>query len=339
MKAKQPNIKDIARYAGVSSTTVSRYLTQKGYLSEKSRKTIENAININNYKPSKIARSLRIGKTFNLGLVVENFQYPLHNLLISSIQNIIYNSNCQYNFFIVDFENKKKLDNVFITNLIQSDVDGIIISTGNLSSEQKVIIENSNTPFIFVMVPLLLKNSIGFVAIDDVKGAYLITKHLISTGCKDIYYISGKETNPVVSALRLSGYKSALIDSGMTFNPKLVFEGKGDYYSGYFNSRKIQLSGDKTAGVFCFCDAAAYGVIDYCIDKGIKIPEEVSIAGFDNLYYSSLKSINLTTINYPIQKIGEYAAKVLLDSFMIPEKDSIKKLFEPELVIRKTTRA
>jgi len=164
-----------------------------------------------------------------------------------------------------------------------------------------------------------------------------MTNYLLDLGHRKITFLTPRMDSSVIS-LRIKGYIDAIKD----FNAGDVLEDifYGDDFtfgSGFKAAEKIFSRADKPTAIFCINDYSAYGVIDYCISKGVGIPEKVSIAGYDDIQFSSLGLINLTTIRQPIEEIGRLAAEALFKKLETGDKKRIKIVLDPELVIRNST--
>ncbi|MBM3707717.1 MAG: LacI family transcriptional regulator [Actinobacteria bacterium] len=251
-----------------------------------------------------------------------------------------YISEGDYNYSLIlsDMIEPDKISNSYIDNFLERRVDGIATTTDNLSVDYLKLLRNVNVPIIFVN--RYLENTtvrINYVSIDNFKGAYMITEHLIKLGHINIAHISSDIKYTVV-ANRLTGFKTAMNDYGIEVKDEnIIIKNDLTAESGFMIASQLLTRKNPPSAIFCINDYTAYGVIDYCFKNNIRVPKDVSIAGFDDASFSSLGFVSLTTIRQPIKEIGRMAAEILLDKIKFGERDKVHKIFDPELVIREST--
>jgi len=201
-------------------------------------------------------------------------------------------------------------------------------------------IENQKTPYLLIdrTLPGLSAN---FVGVDDDAVGVLATKHLIDIGCKRIAHIRGPETIPGIR--RVEGYKRALTQSGFkVIDDYIITEPKGDVETrqrGAEAMRQLLSLKPKPDGVFCFNDPLAMGAMNYALDQGIRIPEDMAVIGCGNLHYDDALSVPLSSINQHSRRIGQEAARIalgILNSKIAPKPESV--VLQPELVVRRSTQ-
>lgn len=334
---KRANSKDVAKLAGVSQSCISKYLNNKPYVSIETRKKIEQAIEQLGFSPNAIARSLITKKTNNIGLVILDTNNLIYSETVKSIEKAL--KNKKFNLLLVDVNKKHVLVDDYIKLLFEKGVDGIIATTAEISPKCFSFLKRMNTPIILVHECLENKNlGISCVTVDNYYGGYIITNYLIESGHKNIAYITGiLDTKSLLD--RFSGYKKALEDSGLNFDRNIIeLCPNENAKDGYKAAKKILSKANKPSAIFCFNDYSAYGVIDYCIENKIKIPEDISIVGFDDIEFSGLGFINLTTVRQPIEKITECAIKILSNEIEGNLKTASIIKLKPELIIRNSVK-
>jgi len=336
IKNKRANSRDVAKLAGVSQSCVSKYLNNTPYVSAETRIKIEKAIEQLGFSPNAIARSLITKKTNNIGLIIRDTNNLIYSETIKSIEKAL--KNKKFNLLLLDVNKKHKLVDDHIKLLLEKGVDGIISTTSEISPKCLSLLNRMNMPIILVHEYFEKKDSgVSCVAVDNYYGGYMITNYLIECGHKNIAYITGI-LNTMSLIDRFSGYKKAIEDSGLSFNKNLIeFCPNEDARDGYKAAQKILSREASPSAIFCFNDYSAYGVIDYCIENRIKIPQDISIAGFDDIEFSALGFISLTTIHQPISKISNYAIKILNAEIEGNLKTSKIIKFKPELIVRNST--
>jgi LacI family transcriptional regulator len=327
-------IKDIARLSGVSTATVSKIINGKD--SDISKSTIERVKRIieeQNYSPNIVARSMITKKTKTIGLVIPDVRNPFFTDLVRGAEDVANERGYSLLFCNTDDDLKKEIK--YINNLIEKRVDGIALAGAaerNQSLEENIDIK---VPIVSLDRNVYFKGIEGKIEVDNFSGAYDAVTHLIQLGHKNIMFLSGP-LNIKLSKDRLEGYKRALADNNIAYNEKLVIFGKYSSESGYERIRNRTLDKSMTA-IFCGNDLIAIGAMNALKEKNIRIPEDISIVGFDDIYISSLVTPALTTVTQPSYEIGYQAVEILID-ILECKKDSSKKLgIKLELKVREST--
>jgi LacI family transcriptional regulator len=332
-------IRDIAREAKVSVTSVSLVLNnKKNTIPEATRERIKQVAKQMNYSPNQMAVGLVTKKTKTIGLIVPDISNAFFADLARSIENNL--SALGYSLILSNSNNSLKESRQYVDILVNRGVDGLIISFSGDDSddvkEKQSLVNTLNK----LDIPLISLDSwmeglsCPGVSVYHSKGGYFATKYLIDLGHKRIGCISGKNGN-YSSDRRLKGYKKALEDAGLAFNSSYVCEGDYQYKSGYNCGKKL-LDTNITA-IFVSNDLMAYGVYLAAKEKGVKIPEELSIIGFDDLFFSSMLSVPLTTIRQSVDTLGELACDLLFKRIKKETLDQDFIQLEPDLVIRSST--
>lgn len=331
-------IKDVAKKAGVSTSTVSRVLTPQAssYMREETREKVQKAIKELDYKPDVRAQSLRGRGTKIIGLIMPDALNPFYQELAYVLEEICYRE--KYGLLVCSSKNSITRELAYIDLLERQKVDGIILSTVGL---KKVRLNN------------LAKRGIPIVLIDrDVPGAdipvmftnnYLggcqATQHLIDLGHKKIACIGGA-MNTLSSINRLKGYYDTLQKNGLKVDEKLIEKGKLTYKDGYESMKKLlRKSSNNFTAVFCLNDLVAMGAMRAIQEDGKNIPSHYSIVGFDNISLSSISNPPLTTIAQPIKEIVQGAFKTIKKA---KKQGSLKKkehkFWDTKLIIRESCR-
>ncbi len=324
----------------MSQACVSKYLNNKPYVREGTKKKIQKAIDELHYRPSAIARSLVSKKTNKIGIIVLDITNPYQTEVIRGIEEYITRNHLDYNILLIDMGTKEGSGDKYIDTLLENRVAGIATTSDKISDKYVRFLSKLHVPTIFigrlVDVPGI---EIDYVTVDNQKGAFDMTNHLLEIGHRKIVHLTGPMDTNVTSA-RLKGYTKALKEfKNGTLEPRIINSGDFTYEAGFKISEEIFNSSDRPTAIFCFNDYSAFGVIDYCYKHKIKIPEEVSIAGFDDVSFSSWGFIDLTTVKQPIKKSGRIAAESLFSKIRDGKSGPIQTILEPEIVVRGSTRA
>lgn len=324
-------IRDIAKIANVSTTTVSRILNGKYEgMSEATRERVLDAIKENNYKPSTIARSLVTNKTRTLGLTLPSISNPFFSNLARGVED--YAIKRGYNLFLCNTDDEKEKQKLYFEALIEKGVDGIISATYYDDQEECFRdILNQKVPFI-----ILDKNYEEGMkyrsSIDNYSGAYSATDYLIQNGHKKIACIRGPLNSPF-SRERFRGYKEALENSHIEVDEKVILEGDFFIDSGEKCALEILKNSEVTA-IVCFNDFMAFGAYKACRKLNKRIPEDISITGFDDIELSTIIEPHLTTVKQPIYELGFKTAGLIIDLIEKREPEIKHIKLDTELIIR-----
>jgi LacI family transcriptional regulator len=321
----------VAETAGVSPSTVSRILTGHAKVSDDKRAAVESAIARLNYQPNVLARGLAQGRTLSIGVLTQDIKSPFYGEALRGIEDALEGTGIVPLFvsghWIVQDEVER------MTHLLGRRVDGIIVLTGRLTDEQ--IREYARRVPIVVTGRSVKGQNIASMRVDDFSGAYKATKHLLELGHRRIAHIAGPQDH-LDSVERLKGYRKALEEAGVAFDPKLVVYADFHEPSGVLAINQLIEARQSFTAVFASNDQTAYGARLAFHQRNIRVPEDVSLIGFDDLPGSRYMIPPLSTIHQPVYELGQSAAKVLLK--LIEGSKTRATLPEPELVARESTK-
>ncbi|XEC92514.1 LacI family DNA-binding transcriptional regulator [Paenibacillus tarimensis] len=309
-----PTIKDIAKAAGVSFTTVSRALNGYNDVNEETRKKIVRIANELGYSPNIAARSLISKKTKTLGLL-------LSGITRSSIKdNIAFEILCgmndragelDYDLVLFNTTSQKQKMKSYKSLCMERGVDGVIIMGIRLDDPYLQEIVQSSIPCVLIDIPINEKN-VGSVSTDNVSGSYTAIEHLIRKGHKNIGMING-HAQAYVSVKRLEGYRLALEENNLVFREEYVADGSFAESGGFENAIKLLSKHPEITAIFCASDLMAIGAMQGLKSMGKTVPDDVSIIGFDNIGLSSYCTPSLTTMNQNKYDMGYRSAQMLID--------------------------
>jgi LacI family transcriptional regulator len=330
-------MKDIARDLGVSVVTISKVLRNHPDVGDETRERVLARVKELDYRPNLAARSLVTGRTYLVGLVVPDLLHPFFAEIAKSISEVLRARG--YYLIVSSSEEEPVLEEQEIDQLLARRLDALIIASCRTTVDLFFRIEKQKTPYVLIdrTFPGLSAN---FVGLDDEAAGVLATKHLIDMGCKRIAHIRGPETSPAIR--RLEGYKRALAQAGMKITDDyIISQHKGDVETKQRGaeamSRLLNLR-KRPDGVFCFNDPLAMGAMNYALDHGIRIPEDVAVIGCGNLHYDDSLRVPLSSIDQQSRHIGEEAARIalgILNSKVPPKAEAV--VLQPELIVRRST--
>jgi LacI family transcriptional regulator len=324
IKNSKLTIDDIAKLAGVSKATVSYVINDKPGVSQDLRCKIKKIIEDCNYVPNSAARGLAGEKTHFIGLVIPDVSDMFYANIIRGVEKTSNKYNYLLNLYTTHGEEEKEQR---VIKLINSNmVDGLIIMAYYIKDNFIDFLKNEGIPFVFIDYPTK-DEEIYSVVVDNESGAFEATEYLISLGHQKIAFLEGHEA-AWDSRARFMGFLKALTANSIEFNPLLVEKGNFTREGGYKATKKLLEKGEEFTAIFASNDQMAIGAVRAIKEKGLKIPDNISIIGFDNIEASSIIDPPLTTVMQPIYEIGKKATEILRLN-----KKGIKIVYDPAPVM------
>ena len=329
VRENRVTIEDIARHANVSKSTVSRVLNNENAVTETKRRLIQAAIADLNYQPDLFARGLVNGQSMAIGVVTQDISSPFYDTILRGILQGLNGSG--YAPIFADGKWQADHENRAIQSLLERRVEGLIILGGQCSAQQLDQLA-AQTGLILVGggLPGLTAQSIQ---LDDFQGAYLATRYLIEAGHRQIAHITGLLSHQD-AVQRRAGYLQAFADSGLAPDPGLIVEGNYLEQAGVMAIEMLLLRGRTFSAVFAANDQMALGARLALYRRGLRVPDDVSLIGFDDQPAAAYLTPPLTTVRQPAVEIGEAAAKAMLQ-LIKGQPVTIPKI-TAELVIRES---
>lgn len=332
-------LEDVAEKAGTSVGTVSRILNNKAYGIRISKATQQKVLKIAgelNYRPNLIARSLRTQRSHTVGVIVPEMGGPYVGGIISGIE-VAANSR-GYFPLISSLENNISIEKTYLEIFEQNQVSGVIIVGTDFEVEEQTLepLIRGNIPVVFVGKRIRTP----YVAIDNVKGGFLATEYLIRLGHKDIGLIIGPSRIEDYKE-RWQGYRLALKQYKLEYNEAVVEKKKevcSNPQSGYECMKRL-LQRKIPSALFAYDDRCAFGAIRAIQERGLKVPEDVAVVGFDDISPAAYYNPPLTTIQQPVQEMGRRGAGLLIDLMQDKKSEEADRqiILECKLVIRKSS--
>lgn len=330
-------IKDIARIAGVSCSTVSRALSGSSELSEKTRERILEICRQEGYRVNALARSLICSKTNVIGLIVPEVTNPFYAEISLGIETRA--RSLGYNVMLCNSMHDPATTESLFEFLISHQVDGIILASSHNDSAHWVRQFAPSAPTVLLGTASTEGGEeINSVSVDNLVGGRIAAEYLLSQGHRDIVYL-GYRPSSITHQLRFRGFSEALEKAGLR---PTVLENPADsssIASGHALSQQLFAQPLHSTAIFAAADAIALGVLQAADEAGISIPEDLSLLGFDNIIYSSLPKIMLSTVDQRKQLLAEAAVNLLAEIIDSPSREEYThRLILPALVVRSSCR-
>ncbi|MEZ0537499.1 LacI family DNA-binding transcriptional regulator [Caldicellulosiruptoraceae bacterium PP1] len=334
-KNKNATIKDIAKALGISPSTVSRALNNYSDINPQTKDKVMEMARKLNYTPNLFAKSLVTNKTKRIGLFIEDMEREgiygtFYYEILASFRKVAIDNGYEVVLLSTTSEEQKRIH--LETIFSEKHLEGAFIMGLRTDDQYIKEIEEISYPIVLFDIPIKSQN-IGYVSIDNQKGAQLAVDYLISLGHKKIGFLNGHD-KAYVSQERLNGYILSLLKNSIEYNKDFVINGDFAEESGYKNAEKFLEM--KVTAIFAASDMMAIGLIKRFKELNVRIPEDISIIGFDDISLSSYITPTLTTIRQDKTEIGRSAFYLLLN---LMSKQPINQIIlEPELIKRESTK-
>lgn len=323
-------ISDIARRADVSISTVSRVLRGTAPVTESKRQAVIAAVKELNYHPNVFARGLASGESMAIGVLTQNFGSPFYDAILQGVVQGL--RNTRYFPVFADGQWQLEVERAAVLALMQRQIDGLIVIGGFLTSDHLAQF-TERIPAVFV-ARRLPDCEEDCLYVDNREAATIATQHLITLGHRRIAHISGRGDHPDAME-RERGYRQALEDAGIEPRPELVVEGNFRRQSGVLAVEMLLARGVAFSAIFAANDQMAFGTRLGLYRRGIRVPEDVSLVGFDDEPAAAFMIPPLTTIRQPAVELGLEAARVILAR--LNGERTMPARLTAELVVREST--
>jgi LacI family transcriptional regulator len=323
-------IEMVARAAGVSQSTVSRILNGTAVVSEHKKQAIDDAIAALGFVPNPVARGLAGGRTFSIGVITQAIDSPFYGAALRGIEDEL--EPLGYSPLFVSGHWNVAVETRCLEVLRSRRVDGIIVLTGRLT-DQALAACAASIPVV-VTGRSLTAPGLASLNFDNFEGGRLATRHLLELGHRRIAFISGDPEHPDAIE-RLHGYRAALKAAGVKFERPLVVTGGFNEASGLDAVNRLVAAGTPFSAIFAANDEMAFGAALGLQRHGLRVPEDVSLVGFDDLPASLYASPPLTTIRQPAYELGRLAASAALQ--LLAGKPALAAVPAPLLIVRESS--
>jgi len=327
-------MKDVAKLANVSPSTVSRVLSNPDLVQKETRERVLEVVELLNYKPNLVARQFRKRETKIILVVVPDITSNFFSRVVRGIDQVA--SSNGYQVILCDTGNEIEKERKYVNLLHQKQADGIILLTARLGQNE---LESISKEFPMVLACEYIDElNVPTVSIDNVSSSRKMTEYLINLGHTKIAHITG-HINGVLGRDRLKGFRQALLTNGIEIDSTYIQEGDTSMESGYNQTQKLLALEDPPTALFVFNDEMAFGAIKAARAHGLTVPEDIAIVGFDNLEMSTVVTPTLTTINQPRYEIGKKAAELLLALMTGEEMKKNRFIMKDTLIVRESCGA
>ncbi len=331
MKRKHATIKDVAARAGVSRQTVSRVLNENDYVADDTRARVLAAIEELDYRRNVVARSMVVGHTCTLGCVLPNVTDYTFAMNVEGAQA----EARRHGYFILAASASTEADvEPLLEEMLDRRVDGVLVFNPYADNRYNyflplikrgiAVVYLGNTP---------QDEAVSWVKCDDREGGYQATDYLIKLGHSTIAMLAGPD-NEECTVDRLNGYRQALTNAGVEFSSALTATGDWSATSGYQSTQRLLAAGQPFSAIFAQNDRMAVGAVRALRDAGLRVPEDVSVIGFDDIPLASYFEPPLTTLRQPMKESGRQAARMLIETIQNPDRPREGILLHAHLVER-----
>ena len=325
-------IQDVAKAAGVSVATVSRVINNSTSVSVETKELVLDAVKRLDYRPNLLGRNLRRAETRLILVLLPNISNPFYSRLVKGIEDVGHVNG--YNVMLCNTDSEPGREKLYLDLLKNRLADGVIFMAPSLSRE-----ELTETGKCFPMVQCCEYKEgakVSHVSIDNFAASQKAVKHLLALGHRRIGLISCD--NDYLSTIhREEGYRKALLDAGIKPEDELSRDGDYSFKSGLRAASQLLSLTDRPTAVFCISDVMAVGAIRAARERGLRVPEDFAVVGFDNISFASMCDPMLTTVSQPKYDLGCTAMELLLRQIRGEMKEPQDLILEYELIIREST--
>ena len=327
-------IRDVAKKAGVSPSTVSKYLNKPDELTEEYKVRVAAAIKELNYKPSPFARSLRTQKTNTIALVVPEIVNPFY----TEVYNIIRSAAFEQGYSTILYTTEENIDilNDFLTQFSKQTADGLIfcfLDEDEIVQRFKEVQHNIPITLMSWDIDITDFNS---VIVNLFSAFYRSTQYLLDIGHKNIAYVGGLSSSRI-SKEKFRGYEKALADNNIEHIDKYISSGKYRFQTGYNATMKFMQLPCPPSAIVCANDIIAIGCIKFLKQNHYKVPDEVAVMGFDGIQLSNIYDPSISTNAMPIEDMSKAAVNMLINKIEKPGSKNRQAIFDTNLVVRRST--
>jgi len=330
------NIKDVADLAGVSSTTVSHVINRTRAVNAETAARVWDAIERLRFSPSSLARSLRMKSTHTIGVVSDYSGNPFFSEVVAGIEEVCHEED--FSVFVSFSERKSEKETESFQNLLRRGVEGLIWQAVQPDPGVTALLEHARAPVMMFQRHLPDWKCDALVT-DDGLGGRIVMDHLLGLGHRRIALVTGETFPSHATHLRERGYREALTAAGVAVDEGLIRIGDYSFEGAYAATRDVLSLGKPPTAFFCISDRMALGCLSALQDAGLKVPEDVSLVGFDNLELLNFVRPRLTTVDHGGRESGRRMARRLLDRIKDPALEPEKLVALPRLLVRETTAA
>ena len=331
---QNPTMNDVAKKAGVSVATVSRVINETDGVSTKLRNRVKNAMRALNYHPSSLARSFKMQETRLIGLIIPLLDHPFFSRLAQVMEQELFRNN--YRAIISNTEEDEARELEYMELLLRQRVDGVIINSASANTDYLFQLQSQNVPCVLIDRDVELFEC-SKVFSDNSLGGYLGMKYLLELGHRNIKVVSPFDfAQPVQHRIR--GIREALSEFAIEEPSDMFLTSDDPSFEMGINAGKYLATLDPyPTAIFALTDVTAVGILHGLAQMGLKVPEDVSVMGYDGIPLSGYVMPTITTVAQPISEMGKKAVEVLLNHINDPDLPPDRVVLENKLIIREST--
>jgi len=333
-RTRRVSIKDVAKAVGVSHSTVSRALSGKPVVKSETLERIKRLAREMGYSPDAWARSLVMGRTLTVGVVVTSVADPFIAEVIQGIESTAYENG--YTVILASSNSDPEREMGAVNMLRSKRVDGVIVASSRVGALYQDRLKQIGVPVVLLNSHSEQSGRYTFsVTVDNQQGGHSATRHLIELGHRRIAYITGP-ANHSSNVGRLAGYRQALTEAGLGFDPALVVLGNGRVDGGEQAWPLLTELAEAPTAAFCYNDMSAFGLLRVVRALGLDVPRDLSVVGFDDIPFASYVCPPLTTVAQPKVEMGKRAMQMSL-ALMAGDLQVSDVVVKGELIVRESS--
>lgn len=329
----RPTIHDVAREAGVSTTTASRALNNKGEIRPETRARILAVAESLRFVPNSLAQSLVIGKTKTIGVLITDNTSQVYAEVLRGIDEAA--KEAGFGLLFGNSADSQDQALAWLEMVHGKRVDGLLLTPVQTDRRDVELLARWGTPFVLLLryFPELAADS---VMLDNVEAGYLVTKHLVDLGHRRIGHVAGPAHTSTATD-RLAGYRRALAEAGLPVEDELVVHRPFTVAGGLAAATRLLDGPDRPTAIFAATDLQAIGVLRAARQLGLRIPDDLSLAGGDDIEVAEYLETPLTTFHYPAREIGRRGVEILISRLDGDERPPQRLVLKPQLVVRRSS--
>jgi len=325
-------IREVAKAAGASVSTISAALNNSDYVSSEMRGRIDEAIKKLGYRPNDLARGLRLQKTHSIAIVVPDLSNHFYIEVVRGAKD--YSASANYTVLIGDSRESWEEERNYLDSFHRRRVDGVVRVPAIDAPGGKVKAVLGNLPVVYAdRYPPVRDPHVGRVGVDNRRAADSATRYLLSLGHREIGIITGDPTSGT-SVDRLEGFLLAMRSAKIRPDRSMVHRGHNDMESGHFHAMQLLTRADRPTAIFCTNNMMALGALAAIQEIGLACPEDISLLGFDDFYWATLLRPRLTVVRQPAREVGMIAARMLIDHIEGRASIPTPTLLATQLIVR-----
>lgn len=331
---RRTTIRDVSKACGVALSTVSNALAGKPYVSSETRKLVVETAASLGYRVSTVARALRTQRSFTIGVLVADVANPVSPAFVRGIEDVAIREGCTFFLCNTDGDEEKQLS--YMRALLDRRVDGMVLISQHCESPAVRELLRDGPPFVLVQ-RRSRKHKDDYVGSDNRRGVMAVVNHLVELGHSRIGFIHGPKESTTAEERKIV-FKEAARKFALDKDPDLIFAGDYGFESGYEAGLQMLQAEVPPTAIIASNDINAMGLIEAAMESGAKIPDDLSIVGFDDITLSAFRCINLTTVHIPKREMGGAAGELLMKRIRTNRRGPARELIFPAtLIVRKTT--